>query len=568
MKIPTSSYFKELTSPYSKTKTELTQQIIHGMNKHKTTGMSIGLIDNGELLWSQGFGYADKEKQRLADEQTIYKVGSITKIFTGTAIMQLVEKGKVDIDNSIQTYIPELKIQYHTPTNTPITLRSIMTHTSGLPGDALCGMFAKQPESFYKAIDFLNNMHAVYPPGTIVTYSNLATDLLGVVIERVSGESYSEYIENHILNPVNMNNSSVSDAKIDQSLMSRSYLKHKYHEEFPLRSLPAGNLHSNVYDMSRFIKAALANGDLLISRTSFDEMTSIQTKHIQYESDMDFGLNWVVNRPGLDHLGPVIWHSGGTINFTSIMVILPQHQLGVIVLSNSSGSITLVEKTANDILRAAALTKSNITKPSEPLMAEIIETPEEVMKNTTGSYATPMGLAIIKQHRNALVARISGKNLNLEYHEDGWLSLHYKLFGLIPIPLKELTQLRIRVISVDGNKVLFANEDGFISIGGQEFNSEPLNEIWKSRLGNYAIDYPQGDYQWMDKICLKQLDGFLVITLRIDKATISTSIIHPVDNNMAIIQGLGRGMQETIVATGEGSETILTYSGYQIEKNQ
>ncbi len=568
MKIPTTTFPQPGNddSRYATMQADLIQQIKRGMKKHKITGLSIGLVDNGELVWAQGFGYADKEKQRLADEQTIYKVGSITKVFTGTAIMQLVEQEKINLDIHIQTYIPELKIRYHTATDKAITLRSIMTHTSGLPGDTLSGMFAKQPESFHKAIDFLNNTHAPYPPGTIVAYSNLATDLLGIVIERMSGETYADYIQNNILNPLGMKQSSTADSKIDQNLMSRSYLKHKYHEEFPLRSLPAGNLHSNVFDMARFINAALANGNPLISKTSFDEMTSIQSKHIQYESDMNFGLNWLVQRPQIDHLGSVIWHNGGTINFASTMVILPQHQLGVVILANSAGSNTLIENTANDILNAATAIKCNISQPIEPPMEQAIKTPEEVIKTTLGSYATAMGPTIVKQSGNRLLARVSGKNLYLQYHKDGWFSLRYKLFDLIPIPLKDLQKLRIRVTSIAGEKVLLAKDGGFTSIGGQAFKPEPLNKIWRSRLGNYTIEYSQGDYHWMDKVCLKQLDGFFIITLRIDKRHNSSLIIHPIDNDTAIIQGLGRGLQETIYVNGEGNTTVLSFSGYRIRK--
>ncbi len=570
MNIPTKSYLPKsnLDARYTSMQTNIIEQIKRGMKKHKVTGMSIGLVDSGELVWAQGFGYADKKSQRLADERTIYKLGSITKVFTGTAIMQLLEQGKLDIDAPIQTYIPELKIQYHIPTDKPITLRRIMSHTSGLPGDALSGMFTQNPQSFHAAIGYLNSVHAAYAPDTIVAYSNLATDLLGIVIERASGESYANYIQNEILVPAGMVHSSVEDSRINKQQLSQSYRNNKYYEEYPLRSLPAGNLQSSVLELSRFVSIALAQGKPLISAATFSAMTSIQTEHVQYPSDMNFGLSWLVTQPSLDYLGPMISHNGGTINFTSTMFILPRYQLGVVILSNSSGSIGFIEKTARDILQAAALEKHNITPPEKPLPAEIIEIPEAVIANTIGHYATAMGPVVVEKKSKGLVARVSGKTINLKYHKDGWLSLHYKLFGLIPIPIKELNKLSIQTANIAGNKVLLARDQGFTFIGGQAFYPKPLDTLWQSRLGDYTIEYPKGDYPWMEDISLIQQDGFLILNSKIDKKHNASLILRPIDNNMAIIQGLGRGLQETIYATGESAETVLTYMGYRIKKRK
>lgn len=123
---------------------------------------------------------------------------------------------------------------------------------------------------------------------------------------------------------------------------------------------------------------------------------------------MDFGLNWLVKLPGLDYLGSVISHNGGTINFMSTMLILPQQQLGVVILSNSYGSIEFIEKIAKDILQAAALSKHKITPPRKSIPAEITETPETVIANTIGHYATSMGPVVIEKRHKGLVARVSG----------------------------------------------------------------------------------------------------------------------------------------------------------------
>lgn len=566
MNIPTQPY--AVTSPLAPGYDALCQKmstwIKRGMKRHRVTGMSVALVDGGEVVWAQGFGYADTDSKRLADAQTLYKVGSITKVFTGCAIMQLKEQGKVDLDVPIQRYIPELKVRYHTPTEKPITLRAIMSHTSGLPVDCVRGMFTRHPEHFSRAIDFINDMHAAYAPGTLATYSNLGTDLMGVIIERVSGERYADYLQRHILSPAGMHHSTVDDQRVDRNTLSLSYRRHKYREEYPLRSLPAGNLHSSVLDMARFIDVALQRGRPILSPASFSEMTVNQTTHSRYDSGIAFGLNWVVQRPGLDYLGPVYWHSGGTIHFMSTMVVLPRQGLGVVVLSNSAGSLEFVEETASEILKAAAHTKHGIERPAPSSRPKLAPLPAEIARATAGTYATLLGPVRVEQKDGGLRAHMSGKTLQLRYHSDDWFSLRYKLLGLIPIPSKELAAVRIRIAEVDGNKILLAEENGVTYIGGQAHRPEPLCEVWHSRVGTYRIDYPEGDYHWIDKARLKEQDGFLILSTSFGRLGTAIITLRPLNDDMAIIEGLGRGMQETIYVSGEGKSTELTYNGLRL----
>lgn len=568
MSTPTQAY--AASSPqaerYSALRRQMSALITRGMKKHQVTGMSVALLDGGELVWAQGYGYADKDARRLADAQTIYKVGSITKVFTGTAIMQLVEQGRLDLDAPIQRYIPELKVRYRTPTEQAITLRRIMSHTSGLPVDHMQGMFNRHPEPYARAIDYLNGSYAAYAPGTIATYSNLGTDLLGVVIERVSGEPYADYMQRHILAPAGMQHSTLDDRQVDRGRMSLSYLRNKHHEEYPLRSVPAGNLHSSVLDMARFAAVALHQGQPLLTPAAFDEMTRNQTTHARYDSGMAFGLNWLLQRPGLDYLGPVIWHNGGTINFMSSLVVLPKQGLAVVVLSNSARSIEFVEQTANDILKAAAQAKSGIEPPAQAPRPALATVPADIAQATVGSYATLLGPVRIVQYGDNLRARLAGRVLQLRYHSDGWFSLRYKLFGLIPIPVRELDAVRIRITEVDGNRIMLAEEQGATYIGGQAYQPEPLSDLWRSRLGTYKADYLKDDYPWIDKVHVAEQDGFLVLTASFDKLGATNLTLHPLDDDMAVIAGLGRGMQETLTASGEGASTILTYSGFRLIK--
>lgn len=568
MAVPRKTYESESTkaNQYLALREEMSDWVVRGMKKHKVTGMSIALVDEGDIVWAEGFGFADKANKRQADVNTLYKVGSITKVFTGTAIMQLVEQGKVDLDVPIQQYIPELKPKYHTATKKPITLRSIMSHTSGLPVDALHGMFNRHPEPFHKAIDYINDVHAPYEPGTIATYSNLGTDLLGVVIERVSGQRYADYMRDNILKPLGMESSTFDTKQVDQEKMSLTYLGHRYHEEFDLRSLPAGGLNSSARDMTRFMTAAMNQGKPILSPTAYKQMLTRQTAHTRYRSGEEFGLNWVLRLPKLDYLGPVAWHNGGTINFMSSMVVLPDQGLGVVVLSNSARSIEFVGEASSEILMKAARVKHGIAPPEEKTEAKITAVPTEVAQATAGFYATLMGPAWIEQKGKKLKVRLAGKSLNLNYYEDGWFSMQYKLFGIIPLPIKQLQGFRLRVVEEKGEKLLQVSEGQAIYLGGIAVQPAPINDAWRAALGKYQVNYVEDDYPWIKRMELKQQDGVLVAAANFGKLGAISLLLKPISNDMAIIDGLGRSFQETVYLKQKDGSPHLYYNGFNLTK--
>ena len=119
--------------------------------KNNVTGLSIALVDDKGLIWAQGFGYADKENKIPATPQTVYRVASISKLFTATAIMQLAEQGKINIDEPLTTYLPEFSIKTRFPGEGKITPRNLMTHHSGLPANFYKGIFSSNPATFYKS---------------------------------------------------------------------------------------------------------------------------------------------------------------------------------------------------------------------------------------------------------------------------------------------------------------------------------------------------------------------------------------------------------------------------------
>ncbi|HSP82134.1 MAG TPA: serine hydrolase domain-containing protein, partial [Gillisia sp.] len=172
-------------------------------------GLSVGIVKDQELLWTKGYGYSNVEDQVAATPKTIYSICSISKLFTSIAIMNLYEEGKIRLDDPVSDHLPDFNIQQKYEESGPITIRSILTHSSGLPREADAAYWTGPDFPFptsEEMKDKLGNQETLYSASTYWQYSNLGMSLLGEVIEKVSGVSYDRYIEDLILKPLQLNN--------------------------------------------------------------------------------------------------------------------------------------------------------------------------------------------------------------------------------------------------------------------------------------------------------------------------------------------------------------------------
>src|SRR5262249_27382237 len=223
-------------------------------------GAVVAVVKDGKLLFAKGYGYADvAAKKPVSPEDTLFRPGSISKLFTWTAVMQLVEQGKLDLDRDVNDYL-DFKIPSTFPQ--PITLRNIMTHTSGLAETAK-DLFVKdtadmKPLGAYLA-DHIPNR--IFPPGTTPAYSNYATTVAGYIVQRVSGKPFDEYIATNILQPLGMPHTTFDQPLPPalKPLMSNGYrLASKEAKPFEVvQAWPAGSVSTSAMDMTHFMIAHL-----------------------------------------------------------------------------------------------------------------------------------------------------------------------------------------------------------------------------------------------------------------------------------------------------------------------
>src|SRR5829696_3310651 len=326
----------------------LDEELGREMEKHHIAGAAVSVVKDGKLFFAKGYGSADLENKTPVDpEQTVFRIGSVGKLFTWTAVMQLAEQGKVDLDEDINAYL-DFRIPDTYPQ--PITLKDLMTHTSGFE-DRLRGSVVSDPNDVVPTREWLiSHMPArVRPPGDIAGYSNYNAMLAGYIVARVSGEPYHQYIQEHILNPLGMVHST-AQSPIPPDLPAHASVGYTYEDGafhvFPdytvqPAALPSGAHQASVTDMARFMIAHLQNGRYGDANTAgvriLKKTTAQQMHSTLYTPDprllgtaygfFDFSDN------GQRTLG----HVGYSPPMYSLLLLLPEQNLGVYVAYNSEG---------------------------------------------------------------------------------------------------------------------------------------------------------------------------------------------------------------------------------------
>jgi CubicO group peptidase (beta-lactamase class C family) len=560
---------------YTRTQQDITRVIEQAMQKNGVTGLSIALVDDQQVVWTQGFGYADELHSTPATPETVYRVGSMSELFTATAAMQLAEQGKIDIDRPLQMYLPEFSVKTRFTDSTPITLRHLMSHHAGLPPNFLKGMWSTTPAPFTTVVDLLQNEYTAYPPHVVWSFSNLGVTLVGHVIEKISGEAFATHLEKAVLRPLGMRQAAFS-AHPDRPLMAKAYRNGVERAETSVRDLPALGLHASVLDMSRFIRMVFANGrsgdQQVLQPATLAEMLRPQNEAVVLDQGFHVGLGWLLSGLGnfnIQAAGAVAHHAGATLCFRSQLIILPAHKLGVVVLSNSSSAHKVVKTVATEALTHALAEKTGITQPEQKIPAD---SPNGLLPTTLhayeGHYATALGLVTIKNKSGSLRAEALHRTFRLIPRVDGQLRVQYKLLGLLPISLGDLNRIGLSHATLGGREILIARSSTQTLFIGEKISPTPVSDVWQQRVGAYVMVNRDNDTVAFDDVQLRYHEGFLVVDYTVPLFTDSTLslVLKPISDTEAVTRGLGRGMGETLrVITVNGKEN-LQYSGYLLQR--
>lgn len=316
------------------------------METNHIAGATISVVKDGKIFFAKGYGFADiKEGKPVLADRTLFRIASISKLFTWTAVMQLVEQGKLDLNTDINTYLKDARVPATFPQ--PITLTHLFTHTPGF--EDIMTYAVRKPEDLIPLGQFIKTrMPArVWPPGQFTAYSNYGTAMAGYIVELVSGMPFEDYVEQNIYKPLGMEHSSFRQP-LPPGLAGDVSTGYRYEngvfksEDFELLNgdYPAGSMSTTATDIARFMIAHLQNGEYEGNRILGEDTAKLMRSRL-FSHDPRIGGNaygfWERNLNGLS----ILEHGGDIECFHSLFMLIPERNVGFYVSYNSTGSAGL-----------------------------------------------------------------------------------------------------------------------------------------------------------------------------------------------------------------------------------
>jgi len=313
------------------------------LTNYHIPGATVAVVKDGNLFYTKGYGYADVENKTPVDANvSMFEIGSVTKVFTWTAVMQLVEQGKIDLHADVNTYLKGFKIP--ATYRQPITMEHLMTHTAG---------FEEQPKGLAvsdpKDIQPLGTVLAqtiparVWPPGQVWSYSNWGAALAGYIVEEVSGMPFDQYVKENIFTPLGMNNTTIEQPAPPQLApnVAKTYAYNnslgifEQKQDMVVQLAPAGAIHSTAPDMAKFMIAHLNNGTYNNARIlNTSAAQDMHRAHFTPDPYTKFGLGFFM---GNQNNESNINHAGDTYYFHTQCFLWPEHNVGLFVSYSSLG---------------------------------------------------------------------------------------------------------------------------------------------------------------------------------------------------------------------------------------
>ncbi|MFZ6019567.1 MAG: serine hydrolase domain-containing protein [Chloroflexota bacterium] len=333
--------------------------ILRQMKDLDIPGIAIGIVRGDQVVYTQGYGVAD-DTGRAMQSDTPFLIASLSKPITALGIMQLVEEGKIDLDAPVQTYLPWFRVA-NEDISSKITVRHLLHQTSGFDErDSYIRNLStdSSDDALETSIRALNTAELNFIPGKAFEYTNTNYDILGLLIQTVSGQSYEEYIKKKIFDPLDMNQSytSLEDARTGN--MTRGYypffgITTAYDHLMPYARIvkPSAGLFSSAEDLTHFLIAHLNQGQYQgNSILSEAGITTLHAPGIQFSENAGYAMGWTVfSFPDMVSATPYnsvptgISHAGEWVGYTSLLVLIPELETGIVLLINKSDSSRMPE---------------------------------------------------------------------------------------------------------------------------------------------------------------------------------------------------------------------------------
>ncbi len=563
---------------YAETRETIHALAVELMKANEITGISLALIDDGEIVWATGWGWADVDRKLRAGPRTVYAVGSLAKPITAAAVMQAVEQGELALDDTLIELLPELDLAGDA--ESIITLEQLLTHRSGLPSDWFIHDLSNDPPPWTGIVEEIRGVELAATPGHFTIYSNLGMTLAGLALARERERDYETLVTETLLRPAGMRTAYFVDGPEPQPVLlplregprgldaierAASYTRSTLHVDPEFRLAPAGGLHASVVDLASF--AALLQrsgrssaGEQVLKPESVDALLRGPAEAPALDLDQRFGYGWFLDHAELDWLGRVAWHSGRTYYHHSRLILLPDHGLAVAVLSNSLTASKALDTLAVATLTSALLEKHELEPPPPPgsLAPANDADLDTFLVRHAGAYVTPFGLADLVLREGEVEVLAPFGDVTLELLGPDRFRIANSLAG-------EFGFARVEGIDL----MTSIRDDKVRRVGPRLLEPAPIPAAWIARLGAWALAERPGEVTTLRQPELVIVDGSLVLRyfgLLEQPPMPIDEVLLPLDDRRARIAGLARGQGTVIEVRGEGSDERLWWSGREFRR--
>ena len=539
------------------------------IRKANKGAISAIIFNEDSILYEVHDGWIDKKNRRKPADDSLYMIGSNTKVMTTLGLMRLWEDGKLDPQDDIRRYIPEFSVKSRMG-DYPFTIEDFLMHRTGL----VCDMYRYMTDGQYTYRDIVDGLHESWRtslPTQMFSYSNLGYTLLGIVIERASGMAYADFLQKYLFEPLGMEVYFASEQDLPENVRDRIAQSHDSkgtRQMDPLGCcIPAGaHTYTTITGLMKMAQLILNRGKAgkkrLYRKSTIDWMEQLPVRD-ELDAELAVIGHCLFHHKDLSDYktGPFHGHGGATCYHFSLYDYLPKEKTGIIIFSSFDGAHPLITKLErallNEYLRQSGFEKKD-TQKRKAVKAGIA--------GYVGRYDTVFGpLAFALSDQGKLVLRSGEVIMKTETFEDGWISC------ILPRPLKEVPK-ELRVLGnvylkqavYFGHPVLIMDNNGTKTVIGCRYTEPCITENWLNALGTYK-PHEGLKKEFFDGMDLQLKDGELILTLKIIGEKLKY-YLRVLSDEEAIVKGYGRNCRQTVTLRKEKGHYVLECDGVKARR--
>jgi len=544
---------------------ELSQTIKRQMRQDKVVGASIALVDDQQVIWSQGFGQADRSQQIPATPETIYQAGDLSKIITAIAALQLAESGAFGLDSTLQELLPSAQLESRFESQVSPSLRQLLSHHSGLTINHWSSAYREQAQIGLAALPELTISQ---PTGEIYAYSNLAFEVIGHIVQRYRGRPFEQVISESILQPLQMNASG-----FDSADMAVGYNRKRQGQKIFPRDLASLGLLTSVSDVAEFVRWLFRDDTKpVLARPWLEQMQQLSNSGVELDLDNQTGLAWQLTNTGRHGTDKVLRINASTLDFRGIVLVAPKEKLGVVLFSNSSTATDLVIDVSRRALDLMLQDKAGIPAPDfDNDLPKVAPMRHGESDQLAPRYSTALGLIEFSGSSPRENVYLMGRKLAARQRTDGWYQLSYRLLGVLPLRFGVLRDILLRPAQLSGQRSLlvYYQHQEFL-LGTQLADPRPQPTDLTQLTGRFALLNPDPLTRRLgiEQVLVSQQDGRLVASYQLP-LTFKLHLqlpLEPLGQDRFFVPGLGSNLGDEIRFKPSPEGLLLNYSNYRFRR--